>query len=183
MKVFTIIFIMLAFVTFAGAVSGQAVPSSESGIELYRAGNIDKSVEALESTVATDKNNGLAWLYLGAGYVRLGRNKEAVKAFRNSKIDFRDSPENFDTPLKVLRKPWARYTDAARQNNTTGEIKIAVEFRADGKIGFVFPFQVLPHGLTQNAVVAASSITFEPAITNGKPVSVVSVIAYGFTIY
>ena len=65
----------------------------------------------------------------------------------------------------------------------TGEIKIAVEFRADGKLGFVFPFQTLQHGLTQNAVGAASSITFEPAIKNGKPVSVVSVITYGFSIY
>ncbi len=89
----------------------------------------------------------------------------------------------YDKPLKIISKPAVGYTEAARRNKVEGNIKVAVEFGADGKIGFVFPFQDLPDGLTANVVNAAKSIKFESAVTNGKPVTTVSVIEYSFSIF
>ncbi len=58
-----------------------------------------------------------------------------------------------------------------------------VEMQSDGKIGFVQPSVELPNGLTENAVRAARSIKFEPAWKDGKPVTTVSILDYGFSIY
>ncbi|MEO6334634.1 MAG: tetratricopeptide repeat protein [Pyrinomonadaceae bacterium] len=157
--------------------------SVEAGTEFYRAGKFEKAVETLQRAVAADKKDKLAFVYLGAAYVKLGNKKEAAKAFRNSRFDYKDSLGAFDTPLKTLRKPKATFTDSARANSVKGEVRVAVEFRADGEIGFVFPFVTLPEGLTENAVRAAKEIVFEPAIKNGKAVDVVSVVTYTFDIY
>jgi outer membrane biosynthesis protein TonB len=83
----------------------------------------------------------------------------------------------------MISKPRARYTDEARYNNVTGTIKIAVEYQADGSIGFTIPVESLPHGLTQNALQSARQIRFQPAVRNGNAVTVVGIVEYTFSIY
>ncbi len=173
------IFILLS----AAFVSAQGIPSSATGIDLYQSGNYQKAAEELEGLVSAVKTDGLAWLYLGASYVHLGKRKEATQSFRMAKIIVQDSRGARDKNLKVLRKPHAPYTDEARHNAVTGTVKVAVEFKADGTIGFVFPFESLRYGLTDNCIRAAKSISFEPAIKDGKPIDVVTVISYSFSIY
>ena len=87
------------------------------------------------------------------------------------------------TPLKIISKPRASYTDKARQNNTQGKIKLAVLFGASGRIEYVMFLSRLGSGLDENVMRAARSIKFEPKTKDGKPVSVVRVIEYGFSIY
>ena len=161
----------------------QSASATESGIELYRNGEFEKAVEVLERLVRPDSTDKLAWIYLGASYVKLEKRKEATLAFQKSKFTYRDSLGVFDKNMKVIRMPKAPYTDRARESNVTGTVKIAVEYKADGKVGFVFPIQTLPEGLTDNCVRAARGIEFEPAIKNGKAVDVVSIVTYSFSIY
>jgi TonB family protein len=88
-----------------------------------------------------------------------------------------------DKPLKILSKPRASYTDAARENNVMGQVRLEVTFQKDGKIGKIKIIQSLPSGLTESAVTAAKKIKFEPEMKNGKPVTVTEIQTYTFTIY
>lgn len=93
------------------------------------------------------------------------------------------APGPNDVPLKIISKPRASYTDSARQNGVQGNIRIAVLFGASGRIEYILLIKGLGYGLDQNAIGAAKRIKFEPAKKDGKPVSVVKQIMYGFTIY
>jgi tetratricopeptide (TPR) repeat protein len=180
----TIFLLIFCLALCPTALFSQNQSNRDTGIEFYRAGNFDKTAEILETVTANDKGDTIAWLYLGAAYVKLGKKQEAVKAFQKSNYSYKDEgSSDFDKKLKVNYKPRASYTDEARQNNISGTIKIAIEYSADGKIGFLFPFQTLPYGLTENTIAAAKAINFEPAMKNGKPVAVVSVVTYIFSIY
>lgn len=92
-------------------------------------------------------------------------------------------PEANTTPLRLLSKPRASYTDSARQSNVQGTIKLAVLFAADGKVRHILVLSRLGKGLDENAIKAARSIIFDPKTRDGKPVSVVRIIEYSFSIY
>lgn len=104
-----------------------------------------------------------------------------VKLFYNHFNKKEKSPDYVE--MKVLSKPRPGYTDLARSINAQGKILLAVLFDSSGKIGQILVLQGLPGGLTENAVTAVRQIQFEPARENGKPISVVKVIQYNFTIY
>jgi len=87
------------------------------------------------------------------------------------------------TPLKILSKPRASYTDAARQAGLQGKVVLKVTFQADGTVGSVVPVSGLGSGLTERAIAAAKAIKFEPQFKGGRAVSVTKTIEYTFTIY
>ena len=87
------------------------------------------------------------------------------------------------TPLKILSKPRPGYTDSARQSNVQGTVVLAVLFRDDGKVGIVLLIKGLDKGLSQQAISAAKRIQFQPMMKDGKPVSVVRMVEYSFSIY
>ena len=91
--------------------------------------------------------------------------------------------ENNTTPLKILSKPRPSYTDRARQANISGTISIYVLFAANGKVSHIMVLKGLGYGLDAEALKAASKIKFEPMTKDGKPVSVVKMVQYSFTIY
>ncbi len=86
-----------------------------------------------------------------------------------------------ESPLKILTKPKAGFTDEARQANIQGSVTLKVTFLAAGKIGDVTPITKLPYGLTEKAVAAARGITFEPRKVNGVPIGTVSTVVYNFS--
>ena len=86
-------------------------------------------------------------------------------------------------PLQIFSKPRPAYTDAARQNEVTGAVRLRVTFLASGQVGSVTPISGLSYGLTEQAIAAARNIKFEPAKENGKPVTVVKTVEYNFSIY
>lgn len=93
-----------------------------------------------------------------------------------------------DKPLKILSKPAANYTDAARTNNIQGSVLVKVTFLANGKIGKVSDVpknneNLRKFGLVNAAMEAARKIKFEPVMKNGKPVKVVKMLEYNFTLY
>jgi tetratricopeptide (TPR) repeat protein len=168
------------FVAFTVNIFAQ---QAESGFELYEKGEYKKAAEVLQKVVEADEQDQKPRLYLGMSYAKLKKEEEAVKILREAdKIPFRKLAEN-EIPPKFLSKPRANYTDLARQNGIQGTVKLAIEFGADGKVKFIFPFQKLPNGLTENVIETAKKILFEPAKRNDKPISFVTILKYSFTIY
>jgi TonB family protein len=84
-------------------------------------------------------------------------------------------------PFKIIRQPPALYTDSARRADISGTVRLLVQFREDGKVGFIFVLKSLERSLDGQALKAASNITFEPTKHNDKPVSVVRIVEYRFT--
>jgi len=87
------------------------------------------------------------------------------------------------TPLKILAKPRASYTDEARAQNVQGTVRLKVTLLASGGIGSITPVTRLPYGLTEQAIAAARQIRFEPKKINGSPQSVTMTFEYNFSIY
>jgi TonB family protein len=87
------------------------------------------------------------------------------------------------TPVKIISKPKAPYTDQARQNNVQGSVTLKITFLANGQVGGVTAVTRLPYGLTENAIAAAKQIRVEPKKVNGVPVTTTMTFQYGFNIY
>ena len=85
--------------------------------------------------------------------------------------------------LRLILKPRANYTDAARQAQIQGTVRVRVTFLASGGIGNVAVLNGLPYGLTEQAMAAASKIVFIPAQKNKTSYSVVKTVEYSFVIY
>jgi TonB family protein len=92
-------------------------------------------------------------------------------------------PVGVTTALKIISKPRATYTDAARTNNVQGSVLVKVTLLASGQIGTVTAVRGLPHGLTERAIAAARQIKFEPKKINGIPQTTIVTFDYGFNIY
>ena len=92
-------------------------------------------------------------------------------------------PVGVSQDVKIISKPTAKYTDAARQNQFSGTIRLRVTFTASGQVGSVSPVGSLPYGLTEQAIAAAKSIRFEPAKKDGVPIPKIKLIDYSFTLY
>ena len=105
-------------------------------------------------------------------------------ACQNGMIEVeRKTPSSASKALQILSKPRATYTDLARTNQTQGTVTLRITFLANGGIGQMGVIKPLPDGLTEQALVAAMNIKFEPAIQNGKPVTVTKQVQYSFTLY
>lgn len=93
------------------------------------------------------------------------------------------SDDSIEKKLEIISKPRANYTESARINNAQGSVNLRVTFLANGTVGSVSPITELPYGLTEQCIIAAKQITFEPMIKDGKPISTTKVVQYSFTIY
>jgi len=85
--------------------------------------------------------------------------------------------------FQIISKPRANYTDAARQNQIQGKVRLRVTFSASGRIGNVSSINDLPDGLTEQAIAAARQIKFQPEMRNGEPITLIKIVEYNFTIY
>ncbi len=87
-----------------------------------------------------------------------------------------------DMPVRVFSRVPAKYTDEAKENYVEGDVTLRVIFLASGKIGAVSVVSGLAYGLTEQAIAAAKQIQFEPAKRNGKPINVVKLVKFHFSI-
>jgi TonB family protein len=87
------------------------------------------------------------------------------------------------TPIRILSKPRANYTEAAKMNDVEGYVRLRITFLATGEIGSIIPISGLSNGLTEQAIASARQIKFEPATRDGMPVTVSKTVEYGFWIY
>lgn len=142
--------------------------------------------EVLENCLKNCKNNS---------QVRIQQERlEAVNAF----YDYYEKRKNTDlalpaavptvpnpniTPLRIVSKPKASYTDKAREAQVSGTIIVLVLFAGSGRVTHTIILEGLGYGLNENAVNAARKIVFEPAKENGKPISQIKIVQYSFKIY
>lgn len=99
-------------------------------------------------------------------------------------FDANNQPDNTGrTSIKILSKPKAAFTQKARESGVSGTIRLLVGFAADGKVKHILIIKSLGYGLNENVVRAARAIKFEPATKDGKPISVVKMVEYVFTLY
>lgn len=111
---------------------------------------------------------------------------DAIKAFTNffeRRKNAQVAPVQNKTALKITFKPKPKYTDDARANREQGDIRLAIFFGADGKTKYIIPLKGLRYGLTEEVMKAAKGIAYEPEQIDGKPVSVVKVVVFNYTIY
>ncbi|MBO0727467.1 MAG: energy transducer TonB [Blastocatellia bacterium] len=83
----------------------------------------------------------------------------------------------------ILYRERAKYTEEARVNKVEGTVLLTLVFGADGRIHDIRLARGLPHGLTETSIEAAQKIRFQPAIQNGKPVSVSATLEFTFNLY
>lgn len=60
----------------------QRINHLNTGIEAYKAGNIDKAIQELEEATRQENENVKAFNYLGAAYFTKGRTDAAIGAFK-----------------------------------------------------------------------------------------------------
>ncbi len=98
-------------------------------------------------------------------------------------LDVIAKPDPNQTSIDITSKPRASYTDRARNAGVSGTITLLVGFSEDAKIKNIMVIKSLGFGLDQEAIRAAKGIKFKPATKDGKPVSVVKMIQYSFSLY
>jgi TonB family protein len=82
----------------------------------------------------------------------------------------------------ILYKERAKYTDQARQNEVQGTVVLNVIFGVDGRISNIRVIRGLPDGLTDQAIAATQVIRFEPAVKEGRRVSVRGNLEFSFNL-
>jgi TonB family protein len=83
----------------------------------------------------------------------------------------------------ILYKEKAKYTEIARINNVQGTVVLNVVFSQEGSITNIKVIRALPDGLTRKAVEAAELIRFNPAMKDGKAVSLRGNLEFTFNLY
>ncbi len=91
--------------------------------------------------------------------------------------------QGLTTRPRVLRKPEPSYSEIARQNMIRGTVILNVVLAADGSVKHILIVKDVPLGLTERCVEAARQIQFEPAVIDGRPVSVLTRLEYNFNVY
>jgi thioredoxin-like negative regulator of GroEL len=120
----------------------QDATDLEKGVGEFRDGKFNEAISTLSKVLETNKNSRIAKTYLASSYLKLGNTKDARRVFSKISPSSKDLPQNYEKKFQIIgRKPFPHYTNEAAQNNITGDIDVAVEFRGDGTVGFTFPIK------------------------------------------
>lgn len=88
-------------------------------------------------------------------------------------------PDGSEPPVLVSRVD-ARYPDAARRMNLSGEVILRIVVEGSGSVGRVDVLTAGPAGMTEAAVDAVRRWTYRPARVHGQPVAVWKVVRIRF---
>ncbi len=83
----------------------------------------------------------------------------------------------------ILYREKARYSEEAREKKAQGPVVLLATFTASGQITDIRVIRGQPYGLTEEAIIAAKRIRFQPAVENGVAVSVRAQLEYNFALY
>lgn len=145
------------------------VPFSESGSVALISALIETPTEIVENLISKKDEKEL-------------KQKSAQPASMpqsNGSTPPRDDPDK----LTILMKPYAFYTDSARQANEQGTIRLRIMFLANGHIGKITVLKKLRFGLLENVIRSAKRIKFVPEAKDGVAVDKEKVVEYSFSIY
>lgn len=186
MKLTKLLIISLAFVLFQSAAFAQEASERDKGIDLYRAGQFVEAIVILEKLVSDGRADMPTAHYLAGAYVHTDRKADAKKLLEREK-DFKwpgtgTGSLDYDKNRKMTRMPRPDFGDPGNRARS-GRITLLVEFKKDGKIGFVFPFKKTASILEPGAIQAAKQILFEPSEIGGEKVTTVGLIEYSYESY
>jgi TonB family protein len=85
-----------------------------------------------------------------------------------------------DVRAYISERPKPRYTEEARRAGIQGFVVLKVVLKSNGELGTIQVIRSLRGGLTESAIRAACKIRFKPAIKDGKEVTQVVHVEYGF---
>lgn len=88
-----------------------------------------------------------------------------------------------DRKVRLVMKPEPSYTEPARQKQTVGRVIVKAIFSCNGSVTDIRVVEMLPNGLTEQAVAASRKIKFVPAVKDGKYVSMWMQLEYNFNLY
>ena len=88
-------------------------------------------------------------------------------------------PEGSELPVLVSRVD-ARYPDAARRLNLSGEVMLRIVVEGNGSVGRIDVLTAGPAGMTEAAVDAVRRWTYRPARVHGQPVAVWKLVRIRF---
>jgi len=80
------------------------------------------------------------------------------------------------TPVEILEKPRAAYSEEARRLRVEGEVLVETLFPAAGPARVLRVLRSLGHGLDENAIAAAQAIRFRPETRAGQAVDSTAVV-------
>jgi TonB family protein len=84
---------------------------------------------------------------------------------------------------RIIRRPEPRYPEAARALQINGRVGLIATLASDGSVKNIFIFQSPNYLLDEAAIEAARKILFEPAVKDGRQVSVAVSVFYDFNLY
>jgi TonB family protein len=93
------------------------------------------------------------------------------------------SPREVTEKARIIYKPEPQYTEAARQYGVSGTVVIRAVFSATGEVKDIRVVRKLPHGMTEQSIIAVRGIRFQPAQKDGRPVSQYIQIEYNYNLY
>ncbi|HEX8286876.1 MAG TPA: hypothetical protein VF556_02715 [Pyrinomonadaceae bacterium] len=172
-----LLFNVILILIFATTTFGQQT-ERDKAIDLFRQENFNAAAKILTNVTSADKTDHEAWLYLGMSLAKIGETKTVMEAFIKA-IDIKPrKPLSDGEGFKITAQPRADFPNA----NFGGFVILAVEFRADGKIGMIIPVRATRGGFAESGVTAAKKIKFKPMIKDGKPVTIIRIVQYSFTV-
>jgi tetratricopeptide (TPR) repeat protein len=157
------------------------------GIEYDKGGELAKIFEPLQKSIET-LEACIANCSQDSALIKTQTRSDDLRVFYEYFLAQKNLGNNSNddsnlTSLSLLKNPKANYTDSARQSQVQGTINLAVFFSKDGNTKKILALNQLSRGLTEQAIAAAKQIRFTPQMKDGKPVSVVKMVQYSFTLY
>lgn len=158
-----------AFLKLQGQIGDWRSKSNDNSLGNQGGNGIGNNGKGDGYSVGNEKN-------VGGGNPRYGNNDPSGTG---------NEPPNATRDLRptITYKERAKYTEDARQHRVQGTVLLSLVLGADGRIYDVRVVRQLSHGLTEEAILAAQKIRFNPAVSNGRAVSVRMQLEYNFTLY
>lgn len=86
------------------------------------------------------------------------------------------APNEPGSPVEIIEKPKPSYTEEGRKHGVEGEVRLEVQFTADGHVRVLRVLQGLGFGLDEQALHCAEHIRFKPATHGGEPIDSTAVV-------
>jgi len=80
------------------------------------------------------------------------------------------------SPVEIIEKPKPAYTEEGRKRGVEGEVRLEVQFTADGQVRVLRVLQGLGFGLDEQALHCAERIRFKPATHGGQLIDSTAVV-------
>ncbi len=167
-------------------VQPEADDSVATGVEIRRDGSwlAGPTVTAKlgeRAIVSTTNGPEAPFLFL---VVEVDRVSQESVRHRGLKYAWRDDLMTVDgtsvTAPRATHKEPPRYTEPARKERIQGLVILRLVIDETGEVTEIDVLKGLPYGLTESAIETVERWEFEPALHNGKPVSVLYNITINF---